>query len=59
MDLLRFSIKNRGTKQGRKTYLCAFLDDHSRMVTPARWAYAEDEVRLDLAQTHGFPRSAI
>lgn len=45
---------------GRKTYLFAFLDDHSRMVTAARWAYAEDAVRLLAAlrpalQSHGIP----
>ncbi|WP_372700104.1 DDE-type integrase/transposase/recombinase [Arthrobacter sp. JSM 101049] len=45
---------------GRKTYLFAFIDDHSRMVTAARWAYAEDSVRLAAAlrpalQTHGIP----
>ncbi|NVN00780.1 DDE-type integrase/transposase/recombinase [Arthrobacter sp. SDTb3-6] len=45
---------------GRKTYLFAFLDDHSRMVTAARWAYAEDSVRLSAVlrpalQTHGIP----
>ncbi len=45
---------------GRKTYLFAFLDDHSRLVTAARWAFAEDTVRLSAAlrpalQTHGIP----
>ncbi|WP_427133974.1 DDE-type integrase/transposase/recombinase [Pseudarthrobacter sp. S9] len=45
---------------GRKTYLFAFLDDHSRLVTAARWAFAEDAVRLSAAlrpalQTHGIP----
>jgi putative transposase len=34
---------------GRKTYLFAFLDDHTRLVTAARWAYAEDSVRLTAA----------
>ncbi len=48
---------------GRKTYLFAFLDDHSRMVTAARWAYAEDSVRLSAVlrpalQTHGIPAVA-
>lgn len=48
---------------GRKTYLFAFLDDHSRLVTAARWAFAEDAVRLSAAlrpalQTHGIPDSA-
>jgi putative transposase len=45
---------------GRKTYLFAFVDDHSRLVTAARWAFAEDAVRLSAAlrpalQTHGIP----
>jgi putative transposase len=34
---------------GRKTYLFAFLDDHSRLVTGHRWGYAEDTVRLAAA----------
>lgn len=34
---------------GRKTYLFAFLDDHSRLVVAARWAHAEDTVRLAAA----------
>lgn len=34
---------------GRKTYLFAFLDDHSRLVVAARWAFAEDAVRLSAA----------
>ena len=34
---------------GRKTYLFAFLDDHSRLVTAGRWAFAEDSVRLTAA----------
>lgn len=47
---------------GRKTYLFAFVDDHSRLVTAARWAFAEDAVRLSAAlrpalQTHGVPES--
>lgn len=45
---------------GRKTYLFAFLDDHSRRVTAARWAFAEDSVRLSAVlrpalETHGIP----
>ena len=48
---------------GRKTFLFAFLDDHSRMVTAARWAYAEDAIRLSAVlrpalQTHGLPEVA-
>jgi putative transposase len=47
---------------GKKTYLFAFLDDHSRRVTAARWAFAEDSVRLSAVlrpalQTHGIPRN--
>lgn len=47
---------------GRKTYLFAFLDDHSRLVVAARWAYAEDTVRLAAAlrpalQARGIPAS--
>ena len=34
---------------GRKAYLFAFLDDHTRVVTAGRWAYAEDSVRLTAA----------
>lgn len=34
---------------GRKTYLFAFLDDHSRLVTGHRFGYAEDTVRLAAA----------
>src|SRR5699024_1032013 len=45
---------------GRKTYLFAFIDDQSRMVTAGRWAYAEDAIRLSAVlrpavQTHGIP----
>lgn len=47
---------------GRKTYLFAFVDDHSRLVTAARWAFAEDAVRLSAVlrpalQTHGIPEA--
>jgi putative transposase len=34
---------------GRKTYLFAFLDDHSRAVMAARFGFAEDSVRLAAA----------
>ncbi|MET8944075.1 DDE-type integrase/transposase/recombinase [Streptomyces sp. NPDC004542] len=34
---------------GRKTYLSAFLDDHSRAVVGHRWGFAEDTVRLAAA----------
>jgi putative transposase len=35
--------------QGRKTYLVAFIDDHSRAVMAARFGFAEDTVRLAAA----------
>jgi len=34
---------------GRKTYLFAFIDDHSRAVMAARFGFAEDAVRLAAA----------
>jgi putative transposase len=34
---------------GRKTYLFAFIDDHSRAVMGHRFGYAEDTVRLATA----------
>ncbi len=34
---------------GRKTFLFAFIDDHSRAVVGHRWGYAEDTVRLAAA----------
>ena len=34
---------------GRKTYLFAFIDDHSRAITGHRFGYAEDTVRLAAA----------
>ena len=33
----------------RKTYLFAFIDDHSRLLPGYRWGYAEDTVRLAAA----------
>ena len=34
---------------GRKTFLFAFVDDHSRLVTGSRFGFAEDTVRLAAA----------
>ena len=47
---------------GRKTYLFAFLDDHSRLVCGYRFGFAEDAVRLGAAlqpglATRGVPAS--
>jgi len=46
----------------RKTYLFAFLDDHSRLLPGYRWGYAEDTVRLAVAlrpalASRGVPRA--
>ncbi|MCL2491058.1 MAG: DDE-type integrase/transposase/recombinase [Propionibacteriaceae bacterium] len=38
---------------GRKTYLAAFLDDHSRYCVAARWALSEDVCRLSIALKPG------
>jgi hypothetical protein len=48
--------------QLRKTYLFAFLDDHSRLLPGYRWGYAEDTVRLAVAlrpalASRGVPRA--
>jgi putative transposase len=47
----------------RKTYLFAFLDDRSRLLTGYRWGYAEDTVRLAAAlrpalASRGIPKAA-
>jgi putative transposase len=47
---------------GRKTYLFAFIDDHSRLITGYRWGFAEDTVRLAAAlrpalAARGVPRN--
>jgi putative transposase len=47
---------------GGKAYLFAFLDDHSRAVMGARWAYHDDVVRMAAAfrpalQRRGVPRA--
>ena len=31
---------------GRKTYLFAFIDDHSRLITGFRWGLSEDTLHL-------------
>jgi putative transposase len=47
---------------GRKTYLFAFIDDHSRLIAGHRWGFAEDTVRLAAAlrpalAARGVPRA--
>ena len=48
---------------GAKSYLFAFVDDHSRAVMGARWAHHDDVVRMAAAfrpalQARGVPKSA-
>lgn len=49
---------------GRKTYLMAFVDDHSRACPAHRWAYGEDTLRLAAAfraglAARGVPESVL
>ena len=49
---------------GRKTYLFAFIDDHSRALVGYRWGLSEDTVRLEAAlrlalAARGAPRSCL
>lgn len=49
---------------GRKAYLLAFLDDHSRLATGYRWTFSEDTVRMESAlragvSSRGVPKDLI
>jgi putative transposase len=44
---------------GRKTYLFAFLDDHSRLVTGYRWGFSEDTLRLEAALRAGLASRGV
>lgn len=49
---------------GRKTVLCAFIDDWSRVVPGWRWGHGEDTVRLEAAlrrglESRGIPRKCF
>ena len=44
---------------GRKTYLFAFIDDHSRALTGYRWGHSEDTVRLEAALRKGLAARGI
>ena len=44
---------------GRKTYLFAFIDDHSRALTGYRWGHSEDTVRLEAALHQGISSRGI
>ena len=47
------------TVGGRKAILCAFIDDHSRLLTGYRWARREDTVRLEAALHGGLGPAGI
>ena len=47
------------TVNGRKAILCAFIDDHSRLLTGYRWARREDTVRLEAALHGGLAARGI
>lgn len=47
------------TVRGRKAILCAFIDDHSRLLTGYRWARHEDTVRLEGALRAGLASRGI
>jgi len=47
------------TVGGRKAILCAFIDDHSRLLTGYRWSRREDTVRLEAALRNGLAARGI
>ncbi|MBW3621478.1 MAG: DDE-type integrase/transposase/recombinase [Actinobacteria bacterium] len=44
---------------GRKTYLFAFIDDHSRLLCGYRWGHSEDTLRLEAALRAGMEARGI
>jgi putative transposase len=44
---------------GRKTYLFAFIDDHSRVLVGYRWGLAEDTLRLEAALRAGLAARGV
>jgi len=44
---------------GAKTYLFAFIDDHSRLLTGYRWGLAEDTLRLEAALRTGLSSRGV
>ncbi len=44
---------------GKKAYLLAFLDDHSRLLTGYRWAHSEDTLRLEAALRAGLASRGV
>jgi putative transposase len=47
------------TVAGRKAYLFAFLDDHSRLVAGHRWGRGEDSLRLEAALRRGLASRGV
>ncbi len=47
------------TIAGRKTYLMAFIDDHSRALTAYRWGYSEDTLALQTTLRTGLSARGI
>jgi putative transposase len=47
------------TVAGRKTYLFAFIDDHSRALVGYRWGLAEDTLRLEAALRAGLASRGV
>jgi putative transposase len=47
------------TVGGRKTYLFAFIDDHSRALVGYRWGHSEDTVRLEAALRSGLAARGV
>lgn len=44
---------------GAKTYLFAFVDDHSRLLTGYHWGHGEDSVRLEAALRRGLAARGV
>jgi putative transposase len=47
------------TVAGAKSYLFAFVDDHSRLLTGYRWGRAEDTLRLEAALRRGLSARGV
>jgi putative transposase len=47
------------TVDGRKTYLFAFIDDHSRLLVGYRWGLGEDTLRLEAALRAGLAARGV
>jgi putative transposase len=47
------------TIAGRKSYLFAFVDDHSRLLVGYRWGRAEDTLRLEAALRRGLSSRGV